>query len=219
MRNYFKYLIYLYVFIGFSVAHASASDDFFIAVKRDDPKTILTLMLRGFDPNTLNADKQHGLFIALQEPSLKVAKLLIETPQTNLDFISPAGETALMIAALKGHTDMVNAILRKQPEVNKTGWTALHYASTGGHTQIIRILLDHYAYIDAAAPNGTTPLMMAAQYGSTEAVKLLLDEGADPTLKSQLGLGAVDFAQLGSHPDSLALITAAVRAKEPKGKW
>ena len=36
-------------------------------------------------------------------------------------------------------------------------------ASTGGHTEIIRVLLDHYAYIDAAAPNGTTPLMISGR--------------------------------------------------------
>ncbi len=34
--------------------------------------------------------------------------------------------------------------------------------------------------IDAASPNGTTPLMMAAQHGSAEMVKLLLDEGGGP---------------------------------------
>jgi uncharacterized protein len=219
MRHYFKYLIYLYVFYGFSFAHAGAYEDFFIAIKRDDPKTILTLMLRGFDPNTLDPSRQHGLFIAMREPSFKVAKLLIEVPQTNLNMTNDAGETPLMMAALKGHTDLVKAIIAKEPEVNKTGWTALHYASTGGHTEIIKLLLDKYAYIDAASPNGTTPLMMAAQYGSTEAVKLLLDEGADPTIKSQLGITAIEFAQMGNHPDSFELITAAVRAKQPKGKW
>jgi len=39
------------------------------------------------------------------------------------------------------------------------------------------LLLDEHAYIDAASPNGTTPLMMAAHYGTPSAVKLLLEAG------------------------------------------
>jgi uncharacterized protein len=53
--------------------------------------------------------------------------------------------------------------------------------------------------------------MMAAQYGTPEAVKLLLQEGADPIVKNQQGLTAVDFAKLGNRPDSLALIETATR--------
>jgi ankyrin repeat protein len=43
----------------------------------------------------------------------------------------------------------------------------------------MELLLEENAYIDAESPNKTTPLMMAAQYGSPAAVKLLLAEGAD----------------------------------------
>jgi uncharacterized protein len=103
--------------------------------------------------------------------------------------------------------------------VNKTGWTPLHYAATGGHVEIIQILLDEYAYIDAESPNKSTPLMMAAKYGTPAAVKLLLESGADPTLRNELGLSAIDFAQQGNRRDSAEMIAAAIRAAKPKGKW
>jgi uncharacterized protein len=61
--------------------------------------------------------------------------------------------------------------------------------------------------------------MVAAQYGSTAAVKLLLEAGADPTLRNELGLSAVEFALRGNRPDAAALISAAIRARQPKGKW
>ena len=56
-------------------------------------------------------------------------------------------------------------------DVNKPGWTPLHYAATHGHLAIMDLLLEEHAYIDAESPNGTTPLMMAAHYGTPAAVK------------------------------------------------
>jgi hypothetical protein len=61
--------------------------------------------------------------------------------------------------------------------------------------------------------------MMAAMYGSTEAVKILLQEGADTSLKNQQGLTAVDFAQRGSRSDATELIASTIRSRQPRGKW
>ena len=75
------------------------------------------------------------------------------------------------------------------------------------------------AYIDAESPNGTTPLMMAARYGSEKAVQLLINEGADLTLKNQLGLTALDFAIEGRRPESIKLLQSASKsAEEPNSK-
>jgi uncharacterized protein len=219
MRNYFKYLVYLYVLIGFSCVNAGSYEDFFTAIKRDDPSTILKLALRGFDPNTLSPDKQHGLYLALRGESYKAAKVLIEVPQTNVDVINNAGETPLMIATLKGQVALVTALLARDADVNKEGWTPLHYAATAGNTELISLLLERHAYIDAESPNSTTPLMMAAQYGTPGAVKLLLEEGADPLLKNKLNLTAIDFATKAGRTESAEIIAAFARAKQPKGQW
>jgi len=41
---------------------------------------------------------------------------------------------------------------------------------------------------------------------------LLLDSGADPTLKNQLGLTALDFAKRADRKDAAELVTAGLRA-------
>ena len=217
--NYIKKAIYLFVFIGFSVAFAGSYDDFFVAIKQDDAGKIKELLARGFDANTIDPKGQHGLYLALREPSLKAAQVLIDWPKTNVNVLNAKDESPLMMAALKGQQDLAARMIKKGADINKTGWTPLHYAASSGHLAIISLLLENSAYIDAESPNGSTPLMMAAMYGTPTAVKLLLQEGADPQLKNQQGLTALQFAQRGNRADSADAIAAAIRSKRPAGQW
>ena len=219
MINHFKNILKIVVFIGFGVVHAGSYEDFFIAVKRDDVAAVDALLARGFDPNTRDPNGLSGLYLALRDGGLRVAKALIAWPKTQVEVRTAQDESPLMMAALKGQTAMVQALIDRDADVNKTGWAPLHYAATNGHLDIMRLLLDKHAYIDAASPNGTTPLMMAAHYGSPGAVKVLLEAGADPLLKNELGLSAIDFAQKANRQDAAELIAAFVRAKQPKGTW
>jgi ankyrin repeat protein len=217
--NYFKKSIISFVLIGFNVSQAGSFDDFFRSIKMDDAKAVQQLLSRGFDVNTIDAGGQNGLFIAIQEPSPKVSKVLVDSPKIDLNALNIKGESPLMLAALKGQLELANQMVKKGADVNKTGWTPLHYAATTGQLPLIKLLIENYAYIDAESPNGSTPLMLASMYGTPEAVKLLLDEGADPTLKNQQGLTAVQFAQRASRPDAAELITKSIRAKRPPGQW
>lgn len=218
-RNHMRYLVYLVLVIGFSCAKAGSYEDYFRALKQDNPQAVAALLQRGFDANTTDPDGVHGLFMALKDGSLKAAGVLIDWPKTQVEWRSAKDESPLMIAALKGNTDLVRKLIARGADVNKPGWTALHYAATGGHLPVIELLLEEHAYIDAGSPNKTTPLMMAAHYGSLSSVKLLLEAGADPTLRNDLGLSAVEFAQRASRQDAADLIAAAIRSKAPKGKW
>ena len=219
LMYYFKKSIYLIVFIGFSASHAGSYEDFFQAIKNDDSATVQQLLARGFDPNTVDPKNQHGLILAIREPSPKAASVLLDAPKIALNTLNAQGESPLMLAALKGQLELVSRLIKKGADVNKTGWTPLHYAASFGHVEVMKLLLENYAYIDAESPNGSTPLMMASMYGNPQSVKLLLDEGADPLLKNQVGLTALQFAQRGNRPDSAELLTKAMRSKQLTGTW
>lgn len=217
--NYIKKALYLFVFTGYISAFAGSYEDFFVAIKQDDAAKVRQLLSRGFDPNTIDPKGQNGLYLALQEPSPKVAQVLAEWPKTNVNMLNAQGESVLMIAALKDNIDAANSLVKRDADVNKTGWAPLHYAATSGSLAILSLLLDKHAYIDAESPNGSTPLMMAAMYGTPQAVKLLIDAGADPLLKNQQGLTAIDFARRTSRTESVDLLAAAIRSKQATGKW
>ncbi|PUE08720.1 hypothetical protein B9Z51_07170 [Limnohabitans sp. T6-5] len=205
-----KLLKKLFVFIGIiqaNLSFAGSYEDFFRAVTFDDVRTVQSLLARGFDANSVNANAAPALVLAIQEPSPKVAEVLIRWPQTQISFANPAGETPLMMAALRGHLNLVQALLERGVEVNKPGWTALHYAAAGGHTTIVDLLIKHGALVNAESPNGTTPLMMAARYGSALSVKSLIQApGSDLLLQNHQGLTAFDFAVQGRRPDAESLM-------------
>ena len=215
----FKHVFYLIVLISYSFCHAGSYDDFFTAIKHNDTNTVIGLLNRGFDANTLDPAGEHGLLLAIREPSLEVTTVLINWPKTKVETRNRQDESPLMLAAINGLTEICQQLISKGADVNKPGWTPLHYAATHGHLAVMNLLLENYAYIDAASPNGSTPLMMAASYGTPMAVKLLLEAGADPMLKNDQGLSAIDFAQRANRAESAEIISAFVRARQPKEKW
>ena len=119
-----------------------------------------------------------------------------------------------MMAAIKGQVDLAQALIARGADVNREGWTPLHYAVSapsedGSDLKMVALLLEHHAYIDAASPNGTTPLMMAAQYGTRSAVQLLIKEGADPAVKNQAGQTAKDFAERADRSEVVQWLAQA----------
>lgn len=218
-------LLLLPLAAGFAsvAARAGSFEDFFAAIQRDDADTLTTLLLRGFDANTRDTKGQVGLTLALQGGNLKAFEVLLLGSNLQVDARNAQDETPLMMAALRGHVNAARTLIERGADVNKTGWTPLHYAATGTQPQqpeIIALLLENHAYIDAESPNGTTPLMMAVHYGTRDAVQLLLQEGADPSIKNRLGLTAADFALRASRKDMADLISAAVRKRQPnRGRW
>ncbi len=219
LRKCLKYALYVIVFSGQSISFSGSYEDFFQAVGNDDANTVRSLLARGFDPNTLDPKGQHALVIATQSQSTKVMQALLAAPKIKVEVRNSSDESPLMLASLNGLTSVARQLVDKGADVNKPGWAPLHYAATRGHLEIMTLLLDNHAYIDASSPNGTTPLMMAAFYGTPSAVKLLLEAGADPLLKNDQALSAIDFAHRNNRKDSADIISAFVRALQPKGKW
>jgi ankyrin repeat protein len=213
--QHFQYVKKWLVLIGFltiqSISSAGSYEDFFKAVQIDDVKTVQALLQRGFDPNTVNPAGLHGLMIAVREPSLKVAQLLAAWPKVKTEVRNDKDESVLMLAAIKGYLPLVKQLVDNDADVNKPGWTPLHYAASTGQVAVIEFLLDNSAYIDAESPNGTTPLMMAAMYGSPEAVKVLIQAGADLGIKNQVGMTALDFAVRGNRQNAKELIETGLQ--------
>ena len=195
MKSLFRFAIYLVVAAWSSAAFCGSYEDFFAAVAHDDGNTVAGLLARGFDPNSPDEKGQRALLITMRDGAPQVAAVLLADPQTRVDLPNPAGETALMLAALKGRADWAQRLVEHGAAVNRDGWTPLHYAACAPAAAVAAMLLDHGAHIDALSPNRSTPLMLAAMYGNEATVDLLLAHGADRHLRNEKGLDAADFAR------------------------
>jgi len=212
MKFWLKIALQVSAAIAVSTASAGSYEDFFKAVELDRPAMVRDLLQRGFDPNTPNPKGQVALYLALRGESFAVAEALHQHPDLKVDLANPQGETPLMMAALRGQLSWVVRMLDKGARIDGTtepgqpGWTPLHYAAASPGAKALLVVLSRGARIDARSPNGTTPLMMAAMYSSSDMVKLLLESGAEAYPRNDLDLSAEDFAVKAGRVDSVRLI-------------
>ena len=169
----------------------------------DRADAVSELLQRGFDPNTRDPKGQPALMVAMREHALAAAKVLLAQPQTDRRRAQRGRRDAADDGGAEGRARRLPLLLARGAAVNRDGWSPLHYAATGPNPKVVELLLDRGAAVNAASPNGTTPLMMAARYGSEDGLRLLLKRGADWKRRNERGLAAADFAHLAGR-DGLA---------------
>eukprot|EP00443_Scrippsiella_acuminata_P112666 CAMPEP_0115648180 /NCGR_PEP_ID=MMETSP0272-20121206/39839_1 /TAXON_ID=71861 /ORGANISM="Scrippsiella trochoidea, Strain CCMP3099" /LENGTH=708 /DNA_ID=CAMNT_0003085783 /DNA_START=672 /DNA_END=2799 /DNA_ORIENTATION=+ len=96
----------------------------------------------------------------------------------------PCGWAPLLIAVQRKQAAAVAALLELGADVEcrepSCGWTPLMYAASSGKVDIVQQLLAHRANVNAVAPKQRwTPLCSAIQAFDREAVRLLVNAGAD----------------------------------------
>ncbi|XP_067387650.1 ankyrin repeat and SAM domain-containing protein 1A isoform X2 [Emydura macquarii macquarii] len=141
----------------------------------------------------------------------------------NVNCVDSTGYTPLHHAALNGHKDVVEVLLRNDALTNVAdckGCYPLHLAAWKGDSEIVKLLihqgpshtkvneqntleikeLKKYGpfdpYINAKNNDNETALHCAAQYGHTEVVKVLLEELTDPTMRNNKFETPLDLAAL-----------------------
>ncbi|TNJ28280.1 Ankyrin repeat protein 2 [Giardia muris] len=99
-----------------------------------------------------------------------VRALLAQARQRN-----EKGETALMLAAKRGHAQIVELLRGKEAHLKDSyGYTALMHAAKYNRTEAIKLLLESERGMQNS--NGGTALSIAACAGNVDAVELLRDE-------------------------------------------
>ncbi|KAJ4287019.1 Glycerophosphocholine phosphodiesterase [Kalmusia sp. IMI 367209] len=123
------------------------------------------------------------LHIALQQETTSIVEALLATRLVNLDYRPSTGETALFIASRAGSFEYIKMLTTssQQLDLNRRG-----------------------------SSYGWTPLIVGCIYDRLDAVKLLLDLGADEGLVDDFGWSALDHVAFRGHWDLSRLLQQTI---------
>lgn len=92
----------------------------------------------------------------------------------------------------------------------------LTQAVTSGDVKAVSAALANGADVDERNSGGQTALILAVIFGHTHLVQLLINAGANPRLRDNLGLDAIEWAQRRGLTDALEIFrTSSIRAPSP----
>lgn len=88
-------------------------------------------------------------------------------------------------------------------------------AVTSGDESSVSALLAGGADVNESTSGGQTPLILAVIFGHTNIVERLMQAGADPEQRDNLGLNAIEWAQRRGLTEALDILTNTRRASTP----
>lgn len=205
--------------LGFQLcapATAASLDDLFNAAKLGDAAEVVQLVGRGMDVNSTDPSGNTLLILAAREAQLKVVAELLKQRSVKLDARNSAGDSALMLASLRGFTEIAQQLISAGAAFDHPGWNPLLYAAFEGRLPIVNLLLEKGANPNVLAPNQTTPLMFAARNGHEDVVRVLLKAGANIEWKNDQNESAESWAGKNHNTDIVELIQAERKARAGK---
>ncbi len=168
-------------------------------------------------------EDQSGFVAAVQKNRINEINILLKYAADLINKKYKNDDTALTLAANKGHTEVVKTLLAHKANIeakDNNGNTALTLAANKGHTEVVKTLLAHKANIEAKDNNGYTALTLAAYQGHVEVVKTLLAHKANIEAKNNNGYTALTQAAYQGHVEvvkTLLAHKANIEAKNNNG--
>ena len=166
---------------------------------------------------TKHLQSQSLLHLAARKGKVEHLRRLLDCGEyvDSVDQLSKNGETPLMLAARFNDVGPVEFLLERGASLeirDNQGYFPIHYAAIGGKTRNIRRLIELGADVnvlnetDECYGGDLSSVFLAAEHGHTEAVDLMLKQGADPNKPSRYGVSPLHIAARNGHSEAIHLL-------------
>jgi ankyrin repeat protein len=170
------------------------------AVTAGNVSVVELLLAAGADPLVMDEDGVTTLMSAASQGHSEVCRLLLnptdpaKTPAVDVNAIALSGGTAIMFAAGGGHLETTRLLLQHGADVD------IIVTATPEYIEKVAAAIAEGREDVEPHKDGVNALMVAAQGGYLEVVKLLIEEGhSDHTAKDDEDLTAFTTALKGGH--------------------
>jgi len=149
------------------------------------------------------------LTYATMKGSASVVAALLDMG-VDVDAVGPGEFAPLHIAADRMHSGLIPMLLEAGANIHARsddGYTPLHCAACSGDLEALQMLLDAESIINSQDKyEQWTPLHHAVYEGHEEIVKVLLERGADPTIRDVDNEDVRNIAVRAGHVNIVAIL-------------
>jgi ankyrin repeat protein len=119
------------------------------------------------------------VFAAIQDGDSAGLQALLAANPALAQSTNAVGVSALLTAVYDGRTDMVASLIEHGAELD-----LFSAAATGNTARLAELLSERPTSVNDHSPDGWTSLALAAHFNQVDAARLLLEQGADPGIRS-----------------------------------
>jgi len=192
-------------------------DPVWVALHENSAEAVRILRRHDVDIDIPGDNGETPLMLAAANGSTEMVRAFLENganPNRTIPRGKQAGRTALIGAISARSAEAVELLLShggRADLADAHGWLPVHYAVYYDNTpslEILEMLVKHGVNLDAPAPGqrAETPLMVAAQYAKTDAIRFLLARGARRNAQDRHGKNARDYAEFFNQSEAVLLL-------------
>lgn len=200
--------------VGFNAVATRGMTPLMAAAERGRLDCVEFLLEQRVDLEVADPQGWTALMHATHNQRIEALRLLLEARASTSSSSIDEGNSALHLAAMVARPEPTTLLLQSIPKLNRDaknadGRTAVHIAAKNGRNGCLMTLLEAKCKANACDNEGFTPLLLAADSGRPESIRILLRNRADLNAKSAIGRSAVEMARMWSHDRVLEVLAEA----------
>ncbi|XP_068955651.1 transient receptor potential cation channel subfamily A member 1 [Petaurus breviceps papuanus] len=190
----------------------ASEEDVFKVIFKGNVKRLQSFIMKNHDGlykyDELNATPLHH---AAAQDQVQLLEMIINDSQfEGLNVLDVSGNTPLHWAVEKNEVENVRLLLSKgaNPNICNNNLVApLHLAIQSFYNEIVKVLIEHSSTdVNLIGENGNTPLMLACSKDNSEALKLLVDNGARVCKANKFGCFPVHIAAFSGSKKCIEML-------------